>query len=336
MDQSLVNRFRRDLRAQNKSGRTIEAYTRDINQMLGDLPKRLHDEDRVADPLRLSSEEIYDWFIDIQDERGWAPSTLNRKRASLMGFFGWLNEHDLRSDSTNPVARIKQAKENRNTRKFLEPEEVASLLSELQRRTIAESWVGLDEEEARTRCVFGLAIYVCSGLMYYRGLRVSEIVNLERSHVTPLPSDDLRLEVPRKGNTKNLAFIVHPEITGSLYQYLGWRREFGGRNPRFFINPRTERPLTRFAVYNELKDAGQYALGPEKGSMISPHWLRHSLARHLLDMGHDLALVRDTLNHKNIKTTSIYIDSRNEEIDGVLRGFTPDDVAAARRKKYDG
>lgn len=43
---------------------------------------------------------------------------------------------------------------------------------------------------------------------------------------------------------------------------------------------------------------------------VSPHWLRHSHASHALDRGASVALVRDTLGHASIATTSRYLHAK--------------------------
>lgn len=43
---------------------------------------------------------------------------------------------------------------------------------------------------------------------------------------------------------------------------------------------------------------------------VSPHWFRHSHASHALDRGASVALVRDTLGHASIATTSKYLHAR--------------------------
>ncbi len=49
---------------------------------------------------------------------------------------------------------------------------------------------------------------------------------------------------------------------------------------------------------------------------VSPHFLRHSHATHALERGAPIALVRDTLGHDSLATTSRYVHARPKESSG--------------------
>lgn len=49
-----------------------------------------------------------------------------------------------------------------------------------------------------------------------------------------------------------------------------------------------------------------------------PHTLRHSRAIHLLDSGANIMLVSNALGHKSIKSTLIYLQYSNKELDNAL------------------
>ena len=54
---------------------------------------------------------------------------------------------------------------------------------------------------------------------------------------------------------------------------------------------------------------------------VSPHWLRHAHASHAHARGADLALIRDTLRHSNIGTTSRYLHARPNDSSGLHLGL---------------
>ena len=69
------------------------------------------------------------------------------------------------------------------------------------------------------------------------------------------------------------------------------------------------KPLTRAGVTYILKkyaEQAQAAGVKDISDEITPHWLRHSKALHLLQSGINLVYIRDLLGHSNISTTEIY------------------------------
>jgi len=49
---------------------------------------------------------------------------------------------------------------------------------------------------------------------------------------------------------------------------------------------------------------------------VSPHWLRHAHASHALDRGAPVHLVKETLGHASLATTSRYTHARPGESSG--------------------
>jgi integrase/recombinase XerD len=64
--------------------------------------------------------------------------------------------------------------------------------------------------------------------------------------------------------------------------------------------------LTSGQAYRIVKAAGVRAGVPG----LSPHWLRHAHASHALDGGATIHVVRDTLGHASLATTSRYLHAR--------------------------
>lgn len=77
-------------------------------------------------------------------------------------------------------------------------------------------------------------------------------------------------------------------------------------------------PLSWSQLYRVVVAAAKRA---KIGKKASPHWLRHAHASHAFDRNAPATLVRDTLGHASLATTSIYAHSRPRESSGKYLGL---------------
>lgn len=124
-------------------------------------------------------------------------------------------------------------------------------------------------------------------LMYYCGLRVSEVVKLRPEHID---LSKRRLYVEQSKNLKNRYVIIPPKMLIEL---------------RDFKTIKTN----RHNIYNAIK-----RIGNKMHWKISPHSLRHSYATHLLEKGMSIIEVQYLLGHSNINTTQIYLHTSLDKI----------------------
>jgi site-specific recombinase XerD len=61
---------------------------------------------------------------------------------------------------------------------------------------------------------------------------------------------------------------------------------------------------------------------------VTPHILRHSFAKHVLDAGEDLATVSRLLGHERLETTAIYTQPNANDLEVAVRHL---EVDAERR-----
>ena len=137
-------------------------------------------------------------------------------------------------------------------------------------------------------------------LMYSSGLRVSELlalerkkVNLERGIVSIFGKGAKERKVPI--GEFALEFVV---------KYINEARSKNpGRDTKYLFLNRYGKPLSRQYFFKQIK---KYALLAGIQTDISPHTLRHCFATHLLENGAQLRAVQEMLGHTNIATTQIY------------------------------
>ena len=137
-------------------------------------------------------------------------------------------------------------------------------------------------------------------LMYSSGLRVSELVNLQKNELN-IPEKILKV----KGKRDKTRLIPVGEIAMEyLILYLNQVRsknKFANQSKYLFIIA-SGKPITRQLFFMQVRKYAELA-GINK--TISPHTLRHSFATHLLENGADLRLVQELLGHTNVETTQI-------------------------------
>lgn len=153
-------------------------------------------------------------------------------------------------------------------------------------------------------------------LLYASGGRVSEIVNLQWRHCQP-SGESGQITVTGKGD-KTRAI----KLSVDTWRALQAARQGAGPSDYVFQSQRRRGQedrggrLDRTAVNRIVRKAGRL-IGVTN---MSPHWLRHAHASHALDKGATLAVVKETLGHGNVSTTSRYLHVRPGESSGLYLG----------------
>ena len=162
-------------------------------------------------------------------------------------------------------------------------------------------------------------------VLYSTGLRVSELVNLNRDEVNLNTGEFPVIGKGRKVRTVYLS----PAATDSLRRYLNTRRDdfkplfirysgvkmkaedFDGESLRL-----TVRSIQRLVK----KYVGIAGIAVD----ATPHTLRHSFATTLLSQGADLRSVQELLGHSNVSTTQIYTHVTNKQLKDTHEKFMKD------------
>jgi integrase/recombinase XerD len=208
-------------------------------------------------------------FSKELERRGLKDSSRARKINALKSLFSFAVAQQ--HLPLNPAAAIKSPKASRNyAGRILSREDVLKI--------IAAARPGRDR-------VF---LLVC----YSMGLRISEACNLRWSDFVTRSDGKVQVNVLGKGD-KEAVVMVPAEVWDEMEALL----EYPG--DELF-------PFQRRAAHEIVKRAVKAAGLPDT---ISMHWLRHSLARHSLEAGAPIHLVRDTLRHSSIAITDAYLQS---------------------------
>ncbi len=157
-----------------------------------------------------------------------------------------------------------------------------------------------------TETYLGFRDRVILELFYSSGLRVSELVSLDREDFDP---DNLLIRIQGKGKkerivpiTKNACgwiekYLSHPERHRDID---GHKREL---NPKAIFLNRLGKRLTARSVDRKFD---KYMTMSGLAGKATPHTIRHTIATHWLENGMDLKTIQILLGHSALSTTTIY------------------------------
>jgi len=224
--------------------------------------------------------------------------TVSRIISSLRSLFGFMRVAGYRMD--DPSHDVERPKVGRILPEVLDIAEVEKFLDSIN----LDSPYGL-----RDRTLFEL-IYSC-------GLRVSEAVDLEISHI--FMREGL-IRVRGKGDKERL-LPLGDEAEKWLRRYLREGRPLLLKRPLpidfVFLNNRGVK-LSRKGMWKRFR-----SIADEAKLDAKIHTLRHSFATHLLRGGADLRSVQELLGHVDISTTQIYTHLDKDDLQKAHKTFHP-------------
>jgi len=157
-------------------------------------------------------------------------------------------------------------------------------------------------------------------LLFSSGLRVSELVGLDRDHINLSRREFM---VRGKGQ-KDRPIFISAEAADWIKKYLDMRQD---NTKPLFIRYSGSKKVDLSGNYHRLtarsvqRMVSRYALLAGITKHVSPHTLRHSFATDLLMNGADLRSVQAMLGHSNIATTQIYTHVTDPHLKAVHEKF---------------
>jgi tyrosine recombinase XerC len=263
------------------SDHTADNYLRDINGFAASVAEGTH----LAD---IGPGEIRSFIYLLHGAHRNKHSSVARKLSALQTFFRFLVQEKV--VERNPLVGVARPKQGQSIPVFLTVDEVFRLM---------EAPGPQDPFMARDRAMLEL--------MYSTGMRVAELVSLQRNS---LDFETEMVTVTGKGNRERLVPMGSPAVD-ALQRYFPERQTLLEARLRsgaatdldvLFVNHRGGRLTTRSVE----RLVAMYAQRVGLLAQVTPHALRHSFATHLLEMGADLRLVQELLGHASLSTTQRY------------------------------
>lgn len=277
------------------SDNSVEAYCRDIEK----LTQFLLLANNLKTPEELELKDLQQ-FIKYISELEMTASSQSRIISGIRSFYKYCLIENI--TTKDPSLLLEAPRTRRTLPDILSFDEIENIINAIDLST---------PEGGRNKAILEV-LYSC-------GLRVTELVNLQVSH---LYLDVGFIRVIGKGDKERLV-----PIGQSAIKYINiYKSEIRvhvpvkkGHEDILFLNRRGAK-LTRVMIFLFLKDLVKKA-GITKS--ISPHTFRHSFATHLVEGGADLRAVQEMLGHESITTTEIYTHIDREYLRDTLQRFHP-------------
>lgn len=157
-------------------------------------------------------------------------------------------------------------------------------------------------------------------LLFSSGLRVSELINLNRDHINTKRREFM---VRGKGQ-KDRPIFISQSAANAVDTYITARAD--SLAPLFLNYSRnntisTEGDFRRLTPRSVQRMISKYAKLAGITKHVSPHTMRHSFATDLLMNGADIRSVQSMLGHSNISTTQVYTHVTDAHLKEVYEKF---------------
>ena len=272
----------------NASPYTLTNYQIDLREFNGSIKEK---------PLENITHVDVRLFLARMKEKKFSKRSVARKMACLRSFFKFLCREGYIKAS--PAAGLQTPKLEKKLPLFLDTGQVVKLV-----------------ESPDPSDVYGLRDRAILETLYSSGIRVSELVGLNRENVDFISGV---LKVYGKGKKERLAPIGDRALR-AMRNYLEKLGTSSIKEKKAVFLNKSKRRMTDRAVRRVVE---KYIRKTSLNEKISPHSLRHSFATHLLDRGADLRSVQELLGHANLSTTQIYTHVTPERLKSIYDKVHP-------------
>jgi integrase/recombinase XerC len=282
------------------SGRTLEAYRRDVGQFLTFLTEHLAAPPSLRQLAKLTPADIRA-FMAARRADGLGNRSLMRSLAGVRSFGRYLERNG--KGKVAALTAVRSPKLPKSLPKPLTASAAKQLTdADLRAGEERETWV-----LARDAAVLGL-LYGC-------GLRISEALGLKRREIEG--KRDV-ITVVGKGNKTRMVPLL-PQVANLVAAYVAICPYDLPPDGPLFVGARGG-PLSPRII--------QLAVARLRGALglpdsATPHALRHSFATHLLARGGDLRAIQELLGHASLSTTQIYTEVDAERLLDVYTSAHP-------------
>ncbi len=243
----------------------------------------------------LTSDIIKTFLYYGRVEKGWKAKTFRNHWQYLKIFFDWCVKN--RFFRRNPVVGIEKPK----LEKYL-PRSIST--PDAQKVLFHTMWYPWHYELEKVRNEAIIAALMTTGL------RLQELLNLEIKDVN---FENSEITVNQGKGRKDRIVPIHFSLLPILKRYFQNRREAGRPSRWFFTGVRSDKQLAQ-------KDIRVICgkISTSSGVKFTPHMLRHTFAREMIDKDFNLYKLKEIMGHADIRTTQRYLSI---SMQGIKKSF---------------
>ena len=265
---------------------TIKNYLCDLNYFAKWFEQKTN---HSLSPEQITPTDLRDYKQYLSEVLLLKPKTVNRKLSSLRSFLHWACTSDLLKDHRTPHV----------------PQPIREEL-------VGPQWLDRNEQHALLRKVElgrNQRDQTIIKLLLNTGLRVSELCSLMWSDLK-ITAKKGRLTVRSGKGGKRREIPLNKDARRAL-ENLGYRQHQGEKYPIFNgqrgpMTPRgVESMFRKYVAHTELDE-------------VTPHKLRHTFCKNLIDAGVSLEKVAMLAGHSNLETTRRYCSPSDHDLEAAV------------------
>jgi integrase/recombinase XerC len=268
-------------RQKNYSDKTSISYLTDLQYFLQFITAYRETEPDVKLLQALEIRDFRAWLASKKN-KGHRQSSNARAVSSVRSFYKFLERGNLLKNDAIKTLRV--SGREKNLPKAISAELILQTLENYH----TENWV-----DKRDRAIMML-LYGC-------GLRISEVLGLNRDEIAP---ETDTLVITGKGSKQRIVPLLD-EVRKAIEDY---KQSLPFSGEALFCGEKGKR-LRPELIQKKIRELRSSLGLPD---FATPHALRHSFATHLLAEGADLRSIQELLGHESLATTEKYthIDSK--------------------------
>ena len=295
----ILKNFIRHLKEEGFSPFTQHGYENDIRHFIGKFEERNGEGFSVegVTPLDILEHREY-----LQHTQRLKANSVNRKLSSISAFFRWAVKTGL--IQVNPAQNIKAVRQSQSAPRWLNKREQFALLRTVE-KDVQNAKLNYPKRW-RTRQRDASIVQI----LLNTGIRLGELCALTLADIQLSERKGNLLVRHGKGN-KEREIPLNAQARLALKKWLALRPERNNKYTWIAVEEESEGALSGRAIQRILARYGREA----QIEKLTPHILRHTFAKNLVNQGVSLEKIAMLLGHSNLNTTRVYITPSKHDLE---------------------